>query len=292
MSLPLQFILCVLIWGGTWIAITTQLDGVASAWSIAYRFAIAALILHALALTQPRSRRALTWGDHGFMLGFGLCQFSFNMLLIYEAERHVASGLVAVVFALMVVTNPAMAQLALGERHSRLVWAGGLVAVAGVGLLYLEDLSSVSMSTAAITGLSLAAGGTLIASMGNLFPASSRGRRLTSMQMNSWGMSYGMLASAAVALSTSGAPKLPTDPLYWLGLLYLALFGSVIAFTFYLNVIRGWGITRASYSSVLIPVVALGLSWLFEDYQWTMDALAGAVLVSAGTMMALRGRRR
>jgi drug/metabolite transporter (DMT)-like permease len=291
MSLLLQFCLCVLIWGSTWLVITTQLEAVPPAWSIAYRFALAALLMHMMTFVTPQKSR-IQPGQHLFLAGFGLCQFCINFLFVYEAERHVPSGLVAAAFALMVVANPILAGLILGQRQVRLVWVGGLVATLGVFLLFLDDFTRLEGTSASLLGLALAITGTVFASLGNVFPASRRAKHLSVFAMNSWGMTYGALGAACYAALTVGSPVFTHDLVFWGGLAYLAVFGSIIAFTCYLNVIKGWGMTRAGYSSVLIPIVALGLSSLFEGYRWTADAFVGAGLVVAGTIIALRGRAR
>jgi len=74
---------------------------------------------------------------------------------------------------------------------------------------------------------------------------------------------------------------------YSLSLVYLALFGSVIAFGSYLTLLGRIGPARAAYAMVLFPLVALALSTLFEGYQWTAAAFAGMVLAVIGNVLAL-----
>jgi drug/metabolite transporter (DMT)-like permease len=94
----------------------------------------------------------------------------------------------------------------------------------------------------------------------------------------------------AVALAGSGWPELDFRPAYWLAVVYLALFGSAITFPLYLYVMRAIGPARAAYSSVMVPIVAMGFSTLLEDYRWTPVAAAGAVLALGGMLFALRGK--
>lgn len=291
MSLLLQFCVCVLIWGSTWLVITSQLEAVPSAWAIVYRFALAALLMHMMTFVTSQKYR-MQPKQHLFVAGFGLCQFCINFLFIYEAERLVPSGLVAATFALTVVANPIFGGLILGQRQSRLIWVGGLVASGGVFLLFLDDLSQLTGTRASLLGLALALAGMVSASLGNVFPASRRAKHLPVFAMNSWGMTYGALGAFCFAGLTAGPPVFTRDPLFWSGVAYLAVFGSIVAFTCYLNVIKGWGMNRAGYSSVLIPMVALGLSSQFEGYRWSTDAFVGAGLVVAGIVIALRGRTR
>jgi len=70
-------------------------------------------------------------------------------------------------------------------------------------------------------------------------------------------------------------------------LLYLAIFASVLGFTFYLTLLGRIGADRAAYATVLFPIVALTLSTVFEGYEWTMLSLIGVVVVLAGNLLVL-----
>ncbi|MCZ6827141.1 MAG: EamA family transporter, partial [Gammaproteobacteria bacterium] len=77
------------------------------------------------------------------------------------------------------------------------------------------------------------------------------------------------------------------EPAYVLSLLYLAVFGSAIALGAYFALLSLIGSARAAYTSVLFPIVALIISTLFEDYQWSTLAIAGIALIAAGNWLAL-----
>jgi drug/metabolite transporter (DMT)-like permease len=109
--------------------------------------------------------------------------------------------------------------------------------------------------------------------------------------MLAWGMTYGILANAAIALTLYGAPTIETRPGYWFGLVYLGLFASALAFTFYFGILRTVGPGRAAYSSLIVPVIAMALSTLFEGYRWSTLAVAGGLLAMAGLFIALRARK-
>jgi drug/metabolite transporter (DMT)-like permease len=109
--------------------------------------------------------------------------------------------------------------------------------------------------------------------------------------MLAWGMAYGVLANALFAWTTEGPPVIEYRLGYWLGLLYLGLFASALAFTFYFAIIRAVGPGRAAYSSLLVPILAMAFSTVFEGYGWSTLAVAGGVLALAGLFIALRARR-
>ena len=132
----LPFALVTLIWGSTWIVITDQLGTVPPTWSVAYRFAIAAAAMFVYARWSGASLRI---GREGHLLAllFGIPQFCLNYNLVYAAELYVTSGLVAVVFALLIVPNSLLARLFLKQKVTGGFLAGSAVALAGVALLFL-----------------------------------------------------------------------------------------------------------------------------------------------------------
>ena len=76
---------------------------------------------------------------------------------------------------------------------------------------------------------------------------------------------------------------------YILSLAYLAVFGSAVAFGCYLTLVGRIGADRASYATLLFPIIALIISTLFEGYHWTPPALAGVVIILAGNTLSMTG---
>jgi drug/metabolite transporter (DMT)-like permease len=104
-------------------------------------------------------------------------------------------------------------------------------------------------------------------------------------------MGAGALIDAAIAFAMTGPPSFDPRPSYWLGVLYLALFASVLTFSLYYPVVRKIGPAKAAYSSVLVPIIAMGFSTALEHYRWTPVTIAGALLALGGMAAAL-GRNR
>jgi drug/metabolite transporter (DMT)-like permease len=285
------FALITLVWGSTWIVITDQLGTVPPTWSVAYRFAIGAAAMFAYARWTGASLRI---GREGHLLAllFGIPQFCLNYNLVYAAEMYVTSGLVAVVFALLIVPNSLLARLFLKQKVAGGFLAGSAVALAGVALLFLQEFRASGAPPANVrTGIGLALLAILAASISNVMQASERLRRRPVAAMLAWGMFYGMLADVLLSWLLYGPPTFETRAGYWLSLLYLALAASALAFALYYHVIRAIGPARAAYSSVLIPILAMGLSTAFEHYRWSAAAVAGGVLTLAGLLLALRSKR-
>ncbi|HEY1607384.1 MAG TPA: DMT family transporter [Allosphingosinicella sp.] len=285
------FALITLIWGSTWIVITEQLGTVPPTWSVAYRFAIGAAAMFLYARWTGASLRI---GREGHLLAllFGIPQFCFNYNLVYAAELHVTSGLVAVVFALLIVPNALLARLFLKQKMTGGFLAGSAVALAGVALLFLQEFRASGATPANVrAGIGLALLGILAASISNVMQASERLRRRPVAAMLAWGMVYGVLADVALSWLLFGPPVIETRLGYWVSLLYLALAASALAFAAYYHVIRAIGPARAAYSSILIPILAMGFSTAFEHYHWSFAAVMGGVLTLAGLLLALRAKR-
>jgi drug/metabolite transporter (DMT)-like permease len=286
-----SFIAITLIWGSTWIVIKDQLGTVPASWSVTYRFVIAGTAMFAFALASGASLR-MGWRGHLMAVGFGIPQFMLNFNLVYAAEHHVTSGLVAVVFALLMVPNSALAWLFLKHRVSRRFLLGSAVACVGVGLLFLQEIRASPVSAAAAaTGIGLTLLAVLAASAANIMQAHPRIAKRPIAVNLAWGMLYGTLANAATAWILYGPPVVESRIGYWAGVLYLGLAASALAFTLYFVVIRSVGPAKAAYSSLIVPVLAMTISTLVEDYVWTPLAIAGGIVALAGMVIALLAER-
>ena len=104
-------------------------------------------------------------------------------------------------------------------------------------------------------------------------------------------MAFGALMDGVIALAVAGSPVIDPRPGYWLGVFYLAVFASALAFSLYLPVVRKIGPGKAAYSSALVPIIAMGFSTWLEDYRWTTLNIAGALLAIGGMIIALSRSR-
>lgn len=284
------FIFLALVWGSTWLVIKDQISEVPSAWSVVWRFILAATAMAAFALLRGERMR-LTGREMAVAIAMGLFQFSLNFQLIYQSEHYLTSGLVAVVFALMIVPNAILARLVLGAALTRRFLAGSAIALAGIALLMLHEYRIAPPNSGVTTGVLLVTGAILSVSVGNLLQATQTARGVPVVSLMAWGMIWGVVASGAYAAVSVGAPVLDPRPAYLAGIAYLGLVGSALTFPLYSQLIRDWGPGPAAYNGVAVPVVAMILSTLFEGYQWSLLAGGGAVLAMAGLLVALSGRR-
>lgn len=286
--LPFAIVTC--IWGSTWLVIVGQLGVVPPSWSVSYRFILGAAAMFAFAAWSRLDLR-LGWRDQLFVAIVGTAQFMLNYNFVYQSERFVTSGLVAVVFALLIVPNAVGGRLFFGQGLSRPFLAGSAVALGGVALLFVHEAQAdAGAASDTAWGIVLALLAVLAASTANVMQAAERARRMAMPVLLSWAMLWGAAINTAYAWAVAGPPVFePTLP-YVAGLLYLGIVASAFAFTLYFNIIRRIGPARAAYSSVLIPVLAMTLSTVFEHYVWSWTAALGAVLVFGGLIIALRAR--
>ena len=291
MQNALLYILTALIWGSTWLAITFQLGSVDPEISVVYRFALASAILIGYSLLRRLPMR-FTLREHGFMALQGLTLFSINYILVYVAELYLASGYVAIVFSLMVVLNVLFGAVILRSPIRPKVLIGGIIGIVGLIMVFLPSLEGLSLSGGQGLGIMLALVGTIIASLGNMVSARNQRHKIPVVQANAYGMGYGALISLAIALGRGSELSFDASAEYILSLLYLAIFGTVIAFGSYLTLLGRIGPDRAGYIAVLFPIVALLLSTLFEGLTWELVSILGVGLVVIGNVIAMTRRRR
>lgn len=290
LRIALPFVLVALIWGSTWYVITGQIAAVPPSWSIAYRFALATPAMFAVALLM---RRSLTIGHAGHLLAvlIGLTQFCGNFNFVYRAELHLTSGVVAVMFGMLMVPNALLGRWLLGQQVTGRFLLGSAIAIAGIALLLLHEARISPLGGNVVLGVLLAVGGILSASVANVVQGNETGRAVPMVSLLAWSMLYGTAFDIAIAWITAGPPVFPTAPAFWAGTAWLAFAGSVVTFPLYYTIVRQIGAGRAAYNGVLVIVIAMLISTVVEGYQWSLLAAAGAVLGTAGMILALRARQ-
>ena len=281
------YLLTVLIWGTTWLALKLQLGVVAIPVSIVYRFGLAAVVLFALLLLS-RKLQVMNKRGHLICLAQGLCLFCVNFMCFLTASQWVTTGLIAVVFSTATLWNALNARIFFKQKIARNVLLGGALGLLGLGFLFWPELSVHTATPQTLLGLGLALLGTMCFSAGNMLSSLQQKAGLKPLTTNAWGMLYGA-SMLAVYCALSGIPfTMEWNARYIGSLLYLVIPGSVIGFTAYLTLVGRMGPERAAYCTVLFPLVALNVSAFAEGYQWTAPALMGLVLVMLGNVLVFR----
>ena len=291
LAVLIPFGIVTLIWGSTWLVIRDQLGVVPPSWSVTYRFLVAGIAMAIYALWKRDSWR-LGVGGLAFAAILGFAQFCLNFNFVYRAEQHITSGLVSVVFAMLLIPNAVLGRIFLGQKLGRQLVIGSTIAMAGIVLLFLREAQVDPHGPwQVLAGVGFTLCGVLSASSANVMQATPTAAKYPMTTMLAVAMLAGAGFDALFAFATVGPPVVEMRAAYWLGIFYLGVIATALAFPLYFGVLRTIGPAKAAYSSVIVPVIAMLLSTIFEGYRWSGLAVAGAALAAAGLVVALRARR-
>lgn len=281
------YITAVLIWGSTFFAIEFQLGVVEPEVSIVYRYGIAAVLLFAWSRFRGLN---LKFGlkEHGWFALLGLLLFCLNYILAYRAQIYITSALNAIAFSMIVWMNIINARVFFGVRVGRRVLLGSALGVAGMIVLFAPQVRALTLSDSVLFGSVLAMTGAFVASFGNMASQAAQKHKLPVIQSNAWGMFYGAVLTGIVVLVEGHPIVFDWSVGYVTSIIYLAVFGSVVAFGAYLTLLGRIGAHKAGYAMVMFPVVALILSALFEGMSIDASVVVGTILVLTGNLFVLR----
>ncbi|MFY0652951.1 MAG: EamA family transporter [Cyclobacteriaceae bacterium] len=281
------FIVPAFIWGSTWYVITFQLGKVDPLVSVVYRYLLAGILMMLFCKIRGINLKFKA-KDHAFMVVQGFFLFGANYWLVYEAEQYIASGLVAVAFSTVVFMNSGFGALFLGRQINKKVIVAALAGLAGTIIIFWGELSRMDFSGNELKGTILAISSVVLASLGNITSARNSQEKIPVIQANAFGMLYGCAMMTIVALILGRPFTIDTSASYLLSLAYLSIFGSMIAFGTYLTLISKIGADKAAYTLVVIPVIAIVVSMIFESYQLTLATGTGVALIIGGNVLALK----
>jgi drug/metabolite transporter (DMT)-like permease len=282
--------ICTLAWGTTWFVITLQLGVVDPVVSLVYRFALSTVFLFGWCVLRGLPVK-LSAAQHAAAVGMGLFTFGIDYTFIYLAEERISSAVVAVMFATLSFVNLAVFRVVFAQRAPARAWVAASLGAAGVALLSWSEISAGHVAARARVGFAMAAVAVAAASIGNVFAHRGEAAGGPVAGLTAWALAYGVLVLALYAFGTERAWLFDPSLRYVAALLYLAIFGSVVAFLFYYGLARRRGYASASYVSALTPAVAMTVSSLFEGKSWGPIAIGGLALVLAGQWLLLRARR-
>jgi len=286
MNNTVLYVITVLIWGSTWIAINYQLGDVAPEASVTYRFALAAGMLFLFCFIQKKSL-AFSFKQHSRFFLFGSLLFGFNYFFLYMAQQHINSALTCIGFSTLMLVNIINARIWYKTHITKQVYIGGAMGLVGIIILFSPQLADVELGAETALGLGLCLIGTLFASSGNMLSIGNQKRKLPVMQANAWGMFYGALVMFTVGLIKGTHFTFSMTVPYISSLIYLSLFGSVIAFGCYLTLLNNIGAHKASYCSIMFPAVAVLISTFVEGFQWHTETVVGLISILIGNLIVL-----
>jgi drug/metabolite transporter (DMT)-like permease len=280
------YIITVLIWGSTWIAINYQLGDVALEVSIAYRFGLAAVMLFLYASIKKLPLR-FSLKQHAQFFAFGLMLFACNYYLLYTAQGYINSALTSIAFSTLMLVNIVNAKLWYKTKITKQVYYGGALGLVGIVVLFWPQITDVEFGKETLLGLSLCLVGVLFASTGNMISIKNQQQKLPVMQVNAWAMAYGSLFMVALALFQGKSFTFSFTVPYVTSLIYLSLFGSVIAFGCYLTLLDRIGAHKTSYANIMFPAVAVVISTFVEGFVWDSYTVIGLSLMLFGNLVVL-----
>ncbi len=278
---------CVAIWGSTWIAITFQLGAAAPEASVFHRFLLASAMLFAYCRARGL-RLAFPPRDHLWIALQGVLMFSASYICVYYAEKHVVSGLVAVGYSASPLLNMLGMRYFFGAAMTRRVALGALLGIAGITLVFWPEFARLRADALVAIGAFFTAAAVILSALSSMAAHRNQGAGLPIWQTMAWGMLYGALFSMACALALGRPLGFEPTPAYVASLLYLVVFGSILAFGGFLTLLGRIGAARAGYIGVMVPIVALAVSAAFEGYHWGPLAILGVAVSVAGNVIILR----
>lgn len=285
------FLTCAGIWGSTWAVIKYQLIGPDPVVSVLYRFIISASLMFLYAKWAQHSLR-YSARHHLIFLLQGACNFSINYIFTYWAEQYAPSAIVATAFTLLVAYNIIGMKIFYKKHIAPMVYLGAFLGIIGIGFIFSNELMEVKTRSANLTGLGLGLIGTFFASSGNILSYKSHLNKIPVSVSSAWGMFYGAVVTLVLALVQGKEFTFTFPPVYWLSLIYLSVFGTVIAFGAYFTLVGRIGAERAGYTSILSPVIAIMFSMALENLQLSRYLVIGLLFCLLGNFITLNSQNK
>ena len=284
----LLYFVVLLAWGSSWFAISFQLGDVAPQVSIVWRFLLASIILFIWCYFRGL-KLSFPWRDHLSWLLLGFFLFCINYICAYFGTFYLASGLVCLIFSTLTLFTVFNGFVFFKKPIRLPILIGAVVGIAGLSVIFSNEISSAdwSLESGVVKGFLWMLLATFFASIGMLLSGQFQARKMPLVQSNAFSMLYGSLILVFYIAVSDVSFSFNTSYSYVISLVYLALIASVIGFGFYLKLVGNIGADKASYVNIFTPTIALLLSTLFENYEWSWVGLIGVLLIIIGNIIVL-----
>lgn len=280
------FIIPSFIWGSTWYAITFQLGKVDPIVSVAYRSGLAGILLLIYCyITKQNLKYSLH--QHFFLFLQGLFLYGVNYWFVYVSESTITSGLVAIIFSLIVILNIVFGNIFLKIPINRNVVLGAVLGLIGTAVIFYPEIVAIEMSTHYFQAIAICLIAVVLASLGNIIASHNHNQKIPVIQSNAFGMTYGAIILAIIAIAIGKKFDFDFSISYIGSLLYLTVLGSIVAFNTYLKLMSFWGPGKAAYIILVTPVIAIIISYFLEDYKLSIYSLLGVGLVLCGNYLVV-----
>ena len=282
------YVAVIVIWGASWFAIAMNLGTVESQASVTYRFGLSAILVVLICIARG-DRLKLTAQEHFWTICQGSLMFGLNYVLFYRATENMPSGMVAIVYATIVIMNTLLTAAAEKSKPEMKVLLGGALGVAGVTLIFLPRIIESGESFALALGLVLTLAGTFVSSVSQIIAQVSLRKKGMPLFTNmAYALCYGAAITGFVSALTGTQFTIDSSLRYLGSLSFLVVFSTIAGFALYLELVRRIGAPRVAYASILYPIVALLLSTTFESFQWSALTVAGIALALLGNLVVLK----
>lgn len=216
--------------------------------------------------------------------------FAMNYMAVYEANNYISSGLNSIGFSMVLAFNVINSLIFYRIPVTLPLSIGTICGLAGVVSMFWPAFSTFDLSDTTLLGVSISLLGGLLASFGNMISARNHRQSIPVMESNAYAMGYGALWMLPLIFWKGSPLTFDFSYPYILSLIYLSVFGSIIAFGSYLTLLGRVGASRAAYALVMVPAVALCISTIFEDFVWEPHVIFGIGLIFLGNIIIL-GRK-
>ena len=280
------FLITLFCWSPTWYLIKFQLGYVDPLVSVFYRFLIAAIIIFIYLVIKNKNLK-FSINHHFWFLFFGTCLYSINYVFFYLSNTYLISAFPAIVFSTVVIMNILGEKFYFNKKPSLKTLIGAIIGMIGIIIIFNEEIFNFNLSEGTHIGLFLALIGTFCASTGNMVHQRNLNNNFPPIQTIAYAMLYGSLVTLFVTKIRGAELLFENSVSYISSLLYLAIFGSIFAFISYLKLLEKVGPGRAGYVGVVMPVLALIISTIFEKLEWQTDLIIGLPILIVGAVLVI-----
>jgi drug/metabolite transporter (DMT)-like permease len=280
------FSITLFCWSPTWYVIKFQLGYVDPLASVFYRFLLASIIIF-IYLFIKKKNLIFSLNNHIWFLFFGLCLYSLNYVFFYLSNTYLISAFPAIVFSTVVMMNILGDAFYFKKKPTLKTLIGATIGMIGIIIIFKEEIFNFNLDDDTHIGLFLALLGTLCASTGNMIHQRNLNNNFPLIQTIAYAMLYGSLITLLITQITGTELLFEYSVSYIASLAYLSIIGSIFAFIFYLKLLEKVGAGRAGYVGVVMPVLALLISTLFENLEWQIDLIVGLPILLAGAVLVI-----
>jgi len=273
-------------WSPTWYLIKFQLGYVDPLVSVLYRFLAASIIIFIYLLIKKKNLK-FSLNHHIWFLLFGICLYSLNYVLLYLSNTYLISAFPAIVFSTVVIMNILGETFYFKKKPSFKTLIGATIGMIGIIIIFNDEIFNFSLSNGTHVGLFLALLGTFCASTGNMIHQRNLNNNFPLIETIAYGMLYGSLITLMITQIKGTELLFEYTFSYIASLVYLSVFGSIFAFIFYLKLLEKVGAGRAGYVGVVMPVLALLISTVFENLEWQIDLIIGLPVLIIGAVLVI-----